>query len=144
VAAVLVVDGKVVLVKHGRGDEIYYLLPGGGVERGETLEQAVQREVREETGLECSLGRPLFINDTIPPDGSRHVVNITFHCHVTGGRLTEQALDPRVVGYELVEPGHLPGYDLHPPLGAELAEAATEDFRDPATYLGALWTDGVL
>lgn len=142
VAAVLALDDRIVLVRHQRGDEVYHLLPGGGVERGETLEAALMREVAEETGLTCTLGRPLFINDSIAPDGGRHVVNITFHARVTGGELTSAPADPRVVGHDLVRPGHLPGYDLRPPLAAEIAEAASADFRAAARYLGPLWTEG--
>lgn len=142
VAAVLLLAGHVVLVRHQRGDEVYHLFPGGGVEPGETLEEALRREVLEETGLECRLGRPLFINDSIAPDGSRHVVNITFLAEVTGGELTEHPVDPRIVGQDLVEPGHLPGYDIRPPIASEVAEASIEAFRVPATYLGSLWSEG--
>jgi ADP-ribose pyrophosphatase YjhB (NUDIX family) len=43
-------DGKVLLVRHSYGREAWYL-PGGGVKRRESIEQAVRREVAEETGL---------------------------------------------------------------------------------------------
>lgn len=135
-------DGRVVLVRHGRRDETYHLLPGGGVEPGETLGDALTREVREETGLDCRVGAPLFISDTIAPDGSRHIVNITFHAEVTGGSLTDRPADARVVGHDLVDPLDLSGLDLRPPIGAELAAACAEGFRAPAVYLGPLWTEG--
>jgi ADP-ribose pyrophosphatase YjhB (NUDIX family) len=50
VRALLVRDGQVLLVRHIYEDQWY--LPGGLVERGETLEGAVRREVREEVGAE--------------------------------------------------------------------------------------------
>jgi 8-oxo-dGTP diphosphatase len=52
VSAAIVRDGKVLLVRRARNPALgIYTLPGGGVETGETLIQAVTREVREETSL---------------------------------------------------------------------------------------------
>ena len=53
VSAAIVRDGKVLVVRRARKPAInFYTLPGGGVEIGETLHEAVMREVREETGLD--------------------------------------------------------------------------------------------
>ena len=52
VSAAIVRDGKVLVVRRARKPALnLYTLPGGGVEIGETLNEAVTREVREETGL---------------------------------------------------------------------------------------------
>ncbi len=50
-------DGRVLLVHRPRYDD--WTLPKGKLDPGETFEQAALREVREETGLECALGREL-------------------------------------------------------------------------------------
>ena len=59
--AVLIIDkGRILLLyryKHGR---VYYVIPGGGVEPGESLEQAGRREIREELSLEITLGPKLW------------------------------------------------------------------------------------
>src|ERR1017187_5096694 len=53
VSAAIIRDGKVLVVRRARNPALsFYTLPGGGVETGETLVQAVTREVREETALE--------------------------------------------------------------------------------------------
>ena len=53
VSAAIFRDGRVLIVRRGRPPAHgLYTLPGGGVELGETLEEAIVREVREETGLE--------------------------------------------------------------------------------------------
>lgn len=141
VAAVMIDDeGRLVLVRHRRGDHVYHLLPGGGVESRETLEEALQREALEETGLFIEVGQPLFINDTIDPDaGGRHIVNITFRAAVTGGTITDSPVDDRIEAVELVEPADVVGMDLRPPLARELLAAIEEGFVGPARYLGPLW-----
>jgi ADP-ribose pyrophosphatase YjhB (NUDIX family) len=141
VAAVILIEGRVLLVRHRAGTAEYHLLPGGGVETGETLAEALRREVREETGLDCVPVRPLFISDTIAPDGSRHVVNLTFLAEVRGGALAESR-DRRVVGSDLVSPRDLLGLDLRPPMAQALADAAETGFEGPAVYLGSLWVEG--
>lgn len=57
---VILAADRVLLIhryKHGRE---YYIVPGGGVEPGETPEQAAIREIKEETGLEIELDRKLW------------------------------------------------------------------------------------
>jgi 8-oxo-dGTP diphosphatase len=53
VSAAIIRDGKVLVVRRARNPALHlYTLPGGAVEAGETLVQAVTREVREETSLD--------------------------------------------------------------------------------------------
>lgn len=48
--AIIVQDGKIALIKRVRDDEVYYVFPGGGIEEGETSEEATKREIYEELG----------------------------------------------------------------------------------------------
>lgn len=51
------------MVCHQTPSHTYWTFPGGGVEEGETLDQAVVREVKEETGLDVRTIRLLFEED---------------------------------------------------------------------------------
>lgn len=58
-------NGKALLfhrIKHGHD---YFMFPGGGVEDGETIEQALERELSEELELEIKKYRPLFVVENI-------------------------------------------------------------------------------
>jgi ADP-ribose pyrophosphatase YjhB (NUDIX family) len=137
----MTLNGRVVLARHRAGDAVYHLLPGGGVGWGETLEEALVREIAEETGLEARAERLLFVNDTIDPSGSRHVVNLTFEARVTGGALTDGPDDPRVEAVDLVSPDSLGTLDLRPPIAEELL-GVLQTGTVQARYLGPRFTEG--
>ena len=78
-------DGKVLVIRRGKEPfKGHWSLPGGRVEAGETLREAVRREVREETGLDVFVGRVAGYREAFEPD---HHVVIAFHVEVTGGQL---------------------------------------------------------
>jgi ADP-ribose pyrophosphatase YjhB (NUDIX family) len=58
--AAVLKDGKILMVCHQIPSRTYWTLPGGGVKDGEKLEDAVVREVKEETGLDVKPIRLLF------------------------------------------------------------------------------------
>lgn len=136
----MTLSGKVVLVRHRAGTATYHLLPGGGVRYRETLEDALIREVREETGLDAEIGQPLFVSDTIDIEGSRHVVNITFAAHVVGGRVMAHPEDARVEAVDLVDPEVLASLDLRPPMASSLIQSLSSGETPRLQYLGSLFT----
>ncbi len=92
VGALIFHRNKILLVERGKEPlKGYWSLPGGALETGETLEQGVIREVREETGVEVKPLRVLEIFERImrDPQGAPeyHYVLIDYVCRVTGGSL---------------------------------------------------------
>jgi mutator protein MutT len=92
VGAVIVDDGRVLLIKRGQPPlQGRWSLPGGVVELGETLQEALVREVREETGLDVEVGPVVEVLERIErEDDARveyHYVIIDYRCRVRGGRL---------------------------------------------------------
>jgi len=69
---------ELLLVKHQKHGREYWLLPGGGVEYGETLKQALDREFVAEVVLKEKVQNIVLVHDSIHPGGDRHIVNIYF------------------------------------------------------------------
>lgn len=109
VSAVIFGDGKVLL--HRRSDNGQWGLPGGSVEIGETVSQAMVREVKEETGLDVQIMRivgvysdPRYQMVSYPDGRGVHYISTVFECQIVGGALTTSP--------ETLELGFFDPYDL--------------------------------
>jgi len=98
---ILIEDNKLLLLKQYVNSDRNYSLPGGTLEEGETLEQCLVREMKEETGLDVKLKRLLYICDHLTEN--KHVVHITFEAEKTGGSFSERLKDLDSVKIEEVE-----------------------------------------
>ena len=91
ISGIVFKEGKIALVKHENsfnGD--YYLLPGGGLERDETIEECVLREVKEEIGLDVKVKTLAYYEDVVSKDD--HTLHLIFKCEIVGGKI--ENLDP--------------------------------------------------
>ena len=117
VGALVVHDGAVLLVRRGRAPSRgVWAVPGGRVELGETLAEAAEREVHEETGVRVRAGEPVWSFDSVVRDVEGR---ITFHYvivdlladYVSGEpRARDDALEAR-----WARPEDFPGLTVSPP-----------------------------
>ena len=146
VSAVLRWHGRILLIRHEKRGAEHWLLPGGGVRSGETLTQALERELSEETGLieegdEIPVEGPVAIVDSISPERSlwsKHVVHVIFAGDLDGSLTDVSSEDKAVSGHRLFAPDDLDGVALHPPIQRFLRRWQP---GDPCVYLGALWAE---
>ncbi len=88
VDGVIISSGKIVLIQRKKEPfKGQYALPGGFVEYGETVENAIVREVKEETGLETEIVDLIGVFSAPDRDPRRHTLSIAYSLRITSGTL---------------------------------------------------------
>ncbi len=126
VGGVVVHEGRVLLIKRGKEPlRGRWVVPGGTLELGESLEEALVREMEEETGVRVRPLELLTVFDRIDKDGDAvryHYVIVDYLCEYQGGE-ARAASDAQDVAW--ASPGELEAFDL-PEKAREVVE---EGFR---------------
>ena len=126
VGAVLIHQGKVLLIRRGKEPlRGRWVVPGGTVEVGETLEEALVREVKEETGLVVRPLEVVTVLDRIERDGDAvryHYVIVDYLCEYVSGT-PQAASDAEAVAF--AAPEELSRYVLPP----KALEVVLDGFR---------------
>jgi 8-oxo-dGTP diphosphatase len=126
VSAAIFRDGRVLIVRRARPPaDGLYTLPGGGVELGETLEEAVIREVREETALAIAPVELVGFRQAIARDSAgrveRHFVILPFAARWIGGEIS---LNEELAEAHWLAPSEISGLQTTEGLSQIVAAAA--------------------
>ncbi len=141
VAAIIVEDGKILLARHEKKGKRYWVVPGGGVDFCETLEEALTRELVEEANVVIRVHDLVLANDSIPKNRRRHIVNLYFTAEILSGHVKVGASDKRLIDMRFVPIEKLPRLKMFPDVRREIYEAIRRGFKGHMRYLRNTWKD---
>ncbi len=137
-SAILIEDQKILLVKQDVTETRNWALPGGRLELGETIEQCLIRELKEETGLDISVKELLYITDRFYRN--THIVHIMFLIKKTGGNFRsgkELELETeKIKEFKMVPIDRLPDYGFP----QKMCQLIKSGFPERGSYKGDFYT----
>lgn len=88
VSAIIRRDGHILMIHQGDKHQRHWFIPGGKMDNGELLDEAIRREVKEETGLTAlSVDRLAYTAQTDLPSRQRHVIAFVVEINAFTGQL---------------------------------------------------------
>ncbi len=136
VAGLLIREGSLLLVKHCKGKKEYWLLPGGGVETGEYIKDALKREIKEELGIDIKVKDLLYVFEVM--GGKKNIIQPTYlvECNDYNFRESE---DKRVCGYRFFRKEQLNELVIYPDIKNELIDFLSENRKTNKRYILKRW-----
>ena len=141
--AVIVRDGRLLTIKMCDRSGIFYILPGGGQNHGETMSAGLRRECLEEINLEVTVGKLLYVREYIGRNHrfskshrNFHQVEAVFSCSIPDGAepAAGTETDRKQIGIEWLEIDRLRNVRFLP--GEAIPFICNENAADQNRYLG--------
>lgn len=134
-AALIIRDGAVLTMRYQYGDEFVHVLPGGNPDPGESLPEALSRELKEELGIEAGIGNLVLAGEVLDFKGREDTLHCLFLADITAGEPDLDWGHTTAQAIEWVPPGRLGEITLYPNFTSSLrASLAPGSF----TYTGRL------
>ena len=130
--------GEILLIKQRKKNKDYWLLPGGGIEFGESATTALVRELKEELNLDVSSSKFLLINESIDPKGGRHLIQLVFEVNVKKFNPSIPKKEKAIIEFAFHSVDEVLELELRPDIKSYFKESGKEKSR----FIKSNWVVG--
>lgn len=116
----IVENNHLLLMQYRYGDTNVYNLPGGNVDKGETLTETVVRELMEELSIKVEVGTMILLGDVIMPEGKEDVLHCVFEGKILTGKPVLNPKETSALALAWMPLVELHELEMYPNVGAEL------------------------
>lgn len=142
--ALIIENDKILLAKMKDDRGIFYIMPGGGQEHGETIPEALKRECLEELGVDVEVGSLFFVREYIGKNHENaqlhkdiHQVEFIFSCRIISFSISPTNPDEGQIGAEWIHLHDLPSYRLYPKQILPILSTILSGKREPSDNIPA-------
>lgn len=129
--------GKILLVQQKKKGKSYWLLPGGGIEFGESAVEALKREFKEELDLEIGQSEFFLLNESIDPKKERHLVQLVFSVKIQDKTPVLNPKETAISGFGYFSKEEIKKLDLRP----NIIDLLLKPKLKRVSYFKSVWVD---
>ncbi len=122
--AIVIENNRILIMRRLKAGNQYYTLVGGGVKEGETLEQGVVREVKEETGLDVTSSQLVYVELHPEPYAEQYIFLCTVGPHGNDIALSDDSEEKKLADHSMQG-------NVHTPLWVDINSFKHLAFRTP-------------
>ncbi|MBK8395980.1 MAG: NUDIX hydrolase [Leptospiraceae bacterium] len=130
--------GEILLIKQRKKNKDYWLLPGGGIEFGESATTALVRELKEELNLDVSSSKFLLINESIDPKGGRHLIQLVFEAEVKSYNPSISKKEKAIIEFAFHSVDAVLELELRPDIKSYFKDSG----KDKERFIKSNWVEG--
>lgn len=121
--AILIIENQQILtMQYNYGGQEVYNLPGGNLELGEYLNDALAREMQEELGIEVSVGEMILVGEVYFEARKKHTLHLLFEGKIKSGIPTLNPKETSALAIKWLNISDLDTVNLYPNLSTQMQE----------------------